>query len=215
MSPAVLRWAPFVLLAVGATYTVGIDSQRSLALREPLEATVPADLSGLQGTDLTLSAAEIRVAGMSNYLARIYRPAAGKPGPAWAQVYVGYYERQTQGRTIHSPKNCLPGSGWEPLASRTVEIETPHGTVTVNRYLLKREKEAAVVLYWYQGRGRVASSEYAVKWDLLRDAALRRRTEEALVRVVVPVSAGEEEAFAVAARLAGTLVPAVSRALPT
>ena len=215
MNPVVHRWAPFALLAVGAAYTVGIDTQRAMTLRQPLSATVPAEWSGLRGTDIQLSPEEVRVAGMTTYLARAYRPDPGAEGPQWVQVYVGYYERQTQGRTIHSPKNCLPGSGWEPLASRTVVIETDSGPVTVNRYLLKREDEAAVVLYWYQGRGRVAANEYAVKWDLLRDAALRRRTEEALVRVVVPVSAGEDAAFAIAARLAGMLVPAVGRSLPS
>ena len=46
--------------------------------------------------------------------------------------------------------------------------------------------------YWYQGRGRVAHNEYLVKWDLLRDAALERRTDEALVRLVVPVVASAD-----------------------
>jgi hypothetical protein len=52
------------------------------------------------------------------------------------------------------------------------------------------------VYYWYQGRGRVAASEYQVKWELLRDAALRARTEEAMVRIVVPLGAAAEEAAA-------------------
>jgi hypothetical protein len=69
------------------------------------------------------------------------------------------------------------------------------------------------VLYWYQGRGRGASNEYRVKWDLLRDAALRRRSDEALVRVVVPVRSGEDAA-ALAVRVAETLAPAVAEALP-
>jgi EpsI family protein len=89
--------------------------------------------------------------------------------------------------------------------------------VTVNRYLIQNGTSRAIVLYWYQGRGRVAASEYAVKWDLLRDAALRGRTEEALVRVAVPVDGDENAeaaAFDLAARVAGSVIPSVFLALP-
>jgi len=86
----------------------------------------------------------------------------------------------------------------------------------VNRYLIRKGTERALVLYWYQGRGRVQANEYRVKWDLLRDAVLRRRTEEALVRVVVPLSGDDEErATQLGARIVGSVVPALARTLPT
>jgi EpsI family protein len=149
---------------------------------------------------------------MSSYVMRAY--AADAQAEARFSLYVGYYDSQTQGKTIHSPKNCLPGAGWEALASSTQQVTTPDGVVTVNRYLLQNGDDRALVLYWYQGRGRVAASEYAVKWDLLRDAALRGRTEEALVRVMVPVRDSEEASSELAARVAAKVVPAVFRALP-
>jgi EpsI family protein len=131
-------------------------------------------------------------------------------------VYVGYYDHQTQGKTIHSPKNCLPGSGWEALEAAPVKVTTPAGTVTVNRYLLQNKGQQALVFYWYQGRGRVASSEYQVKWELLRDAALRGRSEEALVRVVVYLNDQVDESRAIeqATKVASDLVPAVFQSLP-
>ena len=55
--------------------------------------------------------------------------------------------------------------------------------------MLSNKGTLALVYYWYQGRGREESSEYVVKWDLLKDAALYGRTEEALVRIVVPINA--------------------------
>lgn len=218
----VLRWAPATLMAVGAIFTVGVDSQRSLPLRAPLAAVVPDRIAGFHGRDVTVSDAELRVAGVTDYLMRVYGSAAAVRDPnaaaagadAWLSVYVGYYAEQMQGKTIHSPKNCLPGSGWEALASRAATIDTPAGSVTVNRYLLQRESERALVLYWYQGRGRVEASEYGVKWDLLRDAALRRRSDEALVRIVVPVTRGEDQAFKLAAQAAAALIPTLYQALP-
>lgn len=210
-----LAWLPAVVLAAGAVLTLGIGTQRALPLRAPLAATVPTVIEGYVGEDHEISEAERRVAAMSDYLYRIYNPAPdGDGGSAPYTVLIAYYDSQTQGRTIHSPKNCLPGSGWEALASQRAEIATPAGPVTVNRYLIQNKEERALVLYWYQGRGRVEASEYAVKWDLLRDAALRRRSEEALVRIVVPLSGSEDEAFALASRVAGTIVPAVYAALP-
>src|SRR5690606_34724806 len=125
-----------------------------------------------------------------------------------------YYDSQMQGKTIHSPKNCLPGAGWDALGATTTQVATANGSVTVNQYVIQRDTERALVLYWYQGRGRVAASEYAVKWDLLRDAALHGRSEEALVRVLVPITGTEEESVALAKKIASTVVPAVDRALP-
>ena len=54
-----------------------------------------------------------------------------------------------------------------------------------------------------------------MKWDLLRDAALHRRTEEALVRVVVHITGTEAEAFALAAGVAASIAPALDAALPS
>ncbi len=215
MSALLGRWAPAALLGVGALFTVGIQGQRSLELRGPLAAGIPIRIEGYTGRDVTMSDEERRVAAVTTYLARTYvAPADSGADSAGFALYVGYYDRQTQGHTIHSPKNCLPGAGWEALASRTARIATAIGAVVVNRYLIQREGRQALVLYWYQGRGRVEANEYRVKWNLLRDSALRRRSDEALVRVVVPVTQGEERAFAVASRVAATVVPSLQATLP-
>jgi hypothetical protein len=74
------------------------------------------------------------------------------------------------------------------LSPGTREIVVGGKPQVVNQYLLKNGPLQAVVLYWYQGRGRIVADEYRVKWNLLRDAATTGHTEESLVRVVVPVS---------------------------
>lgn len=206
------RWLPAGVLALGAVFTVGARLQRDLPLRRPLADVVPRALHGAVGHDVTISDAELVVAGATAYLMRQYAPPdTTRPG---FSVYVGYYDSQTQGRTIHSPKNCFPGSGWEALASTTAAVPTAAGPVRANRYLLQKGSERALVLYWYQGRGRVAASEYRVKWDLLRDAALRGRSDEALVRIVVPVSGREAVALETALAVASALIPALEEALP-
>jgi EpsI family protein len=209
-----MMWAPATVLALGAVFTVGVDTQRVLPLRAPLSSTVPDAWNGYVAHDVEVSAEEQQVAGMSDYLMRAYAASDASAEQYAFSVYVGYYESQRQGKTIHSPKNCLPGSGWEALQSTTHEIRTTSGLITVNRYLLKRGQQAALVLYWYQGRGRVEASEYKVKLDLLRDSMFRQRSDEALVRIVVPVATTEEDALELAARVAADLAPAVDRVLP-
>jgi EpsI family protein len=203
-------WVPGLLLAAGAVLTLGVDRQRDVALQRPLDS-LPLALAGRAGVAGAISREQQDAAGMSSYLVRWY---GGDVAPF--EIYVGYYESQTQGRTIHSPKNCLPGSGWEALNQSETTVATPAGPRVVNRYLLQNKERRALVYYWYQGRGRVASDEFRVKWDLLRDAAIHGRTEEALVRIVVHFNEKTDEASAAAwaSRAAADLIPAVESALP-
>lgn len=210
-----VRWAPAAFLMVGAAFTVGIDTQKAVPLRADLATTLPARMEGLESTDLVVSDEELRVAGVTDYLMRAYHAPGEDASAAAFTLYVGYYDQQTQGKTIHSPKNCLPGAGWEALQSERPTIATPSGEMTVNRYLLQRGEQRALVLYWYQGRGRVEANEYLVKANLLRDAALRGRSEEALVRLVVPITTTEADAFAFATRAAGRIMTNVEAALPS
>ena len=216
-SMKLLSWAPAAILTLGVVLTAGIGAQRSMDLRAPLDVTIPSEIKGQKAVDVQVSKAEQRVAGMTSYVMRVFSPSGSQQDQVAASfsVYVGYYASQIRGRTIHSPKNCLPGAGWEALNSSQVAINTPNGPVTVNRYILQRKGERALVLYWYQGRGRVESNEYRVKWNLLRDAALKNRSDEALVRIVVPARTTVDAAFREASDVAKVLVPAVARALPT
>jgi EpsI family protein len=214
-------WIAAILLWVGVFAATGVIPQRRLSLDAPLGAVVPRVLSGYVGTDVEIAPEEQQVAGFTDYLFRTYTAphAEGAEDDSVSRapsftVYVGYYAGQTQGKTIHSPKNCLPGSGWEALGSEVATVDPPGGPVGVNRYLLKNGDARALVLYWYQGRGRVQASEYLVKWDLLRDAALRHRSDEALVRIVVPIVGPEEDSFELAQSVAERLVPTLHNALP-
>ncbi|MDH5761171.1 MAG: EpsI family protein [Gemmatimonadota bacterium] len=218
MSASRSHWTPVAILLVGCILLGGTHRQMELPLRAPLSSALPADVLGLTGRSATISDAEAAVAGFTDYALRIYEPAAGDgdgPDPSrWASVYVGFYSRQTRGKTIHSPRNCLPGAGWEELSSGTHTLSIPGSEVQVNQYLLQNGSTQALVLYWYQGRGRVAFNEYLVKWNLLVDAAVRRRTDEALVRIVVPVVESVDASLREASEIATELIRPVAGVLP-
>ena len=207
-SSSLRRWVPALVLTAGCSLLLLVGRQRRMPLIRPLSA-LPAQILGFTGKDIAISPEEQAVAGVSTYLLRQFDKA-----DAAFSVYVGYYESQTQGRSIHSPKNCLPGAGWEPMASGVTSVPVTGRPVNVNRYVLGKGAATALVYYWYQGRNRIASNEYLVKWDLLRDKALRGRSEEALVRIVVPFKGAVADADSLATQVAAALIPEVERGLP-
>lgn len=176
------KYLPSILLFVGCLMLFSTRSQTAVPLAGSLQTVLPS-WSGYSVKEQTVSDEERKVAGMSDYVARTY----WKDSTVAFTTYVGYYDRQTQGKSMHSPRNCLPGAGWEILRAESGTVTAAGATHTVNRYLLKNGATQALVLYWYQGRGRIVASEYTVKWNLLRDAAFKGHTEEALVRIVVPL----------------------------
>lgn len=211
-------YLPAVVLLVGCALVWNTRSQQAVPLAAPLASVLPA-LPGHRISDVKVSDEERRVAGMSDYVARSY----WRDSTLAFTTLVSYYDRQTQGKTIHSPRNCLPGSGWEIVAGGERVIASARGQQVVKRYLLKNGRYTAFAYYWYQGRGRVASNEYRVKWDLLRDAATLGHTEEALVRVVVPISppsrtttaaAMEAKATATGDSISSRMIDEVWRVLP-
>jgi EpsI family protein len=121
-----------------------------------------------------------------------------------ASLFVAYFKSQRTGQAPHSPKNCMPGSGWAPTESGVTVIQIPgrQEPIRVNRYVVAKGDEKLLVLYWYQSRDRVIASEYAAKFYLVADAIRYNRTDTALIRVTVPLSGDE----GVAARAAEEFV---------
>jgi EpsI family protein len=218
---SVRAYVPALILLVGCGLIWQTHTQQAIPLAAPLTTVLPS-LPGFTTHDQHVSDEERRVAGMTDYVARDY----ARDSIVAFTTLVSYYDRQSQGKTIHSPRNCLPGAGWEVLRPGTRAVEANGVPYVVNHYTLKNGPATAIVYYWYQGRGRIVASEYQVKWNLLRDAALLGHTEEALVRVVSYVnppagardSASVERAFADAdstgESIASKLIGEVTRVLP-
>jgi len=139
------------------------------------------------------------VLAADDYIIRDYRNPAGRS----AGLFVAYYKVMHAGEGPHSPRNCLPGSGWAPIASGRVEVgrDAAGHPLVANRYVVEKDGQRELILYWFQARGRVIASEY---WGLLCnvwDALRSRRRDEALVRVTVPMGRGGDEGMALRAAL--------------
>lgn len=163
--------------------------------------------------DVPLDDEVLGVLGVDDYVNRVYE----RPGQPPVSLYVGYYNSQRQGDAIHSPQNCLPGAGWQPVESGRIALQAAGRSLPLNRYVIRKGIDTQVVLYWYQGRGRVIANEYANKLWLMMDAARLHRSDGGLVRVIAPVRAatgGLQGADAAAAGFTRAVFPRLSAYLP-
>ena len=201
-----------------ATMGLSVRAMRPevVPLREPL-SQVPLALGAWRGQDHAPFADNIvAVLGVDEYVSRVYRTSAGDV----ASLYVGYYESQRQGDTIHSPMNCLPGAGWQPIETGTETVAVPGNSppITVNRVVIQKGLDRQVALYWYQSHGRVVANEYKSKALMVYDAVRLNRSDAALVRVISPVAASDEgtaEATRRAVDFVTSLWPSLERHLPS
>ena len=124
-------------------------------------------------------------------LNRVYQGPTGDQ----ASLFVAAFRTQRNGKSPHSPKNCLPGSGWTQLSSDdySIDVGLP-APIVVNRYVIVHGEERELVLYWYQSRGRVVADEFKAKFWVVADAMRLNRTDTALVRVIVGIVNNDEGA---------------------
>ena len=155
------------------------------------------------GENSELAPDVLRVLGADDYLSRMYQ--ASDRGSA-VSLYMAFYAAQRAGSTIHSPQHCLPGNGWQPISRGRMRLDTSGGP-SINRYVVQKRGVRQLVLYWFQGRGRIVASEYANKIYLFADALRLGRTDGTLVRVTTPFVADERTAETRAVRFAQALEP--------
>jgi EpsI family protein len=189
-----------VLLLGGGIINVWEGVGEARVARRPLK-DFPAQIGSWRqtGDDVRFDDETEKVLRADDYLSRNF-VSNGRT----ASFYVGYYSTQRNGATYHSPLNCLPGSGWVMSDAARIMI-TPMGGGTpfeANRFVVANGRDRALMIYWYQGRGRVVASEYWGKIYTVLDSVRRRRSDGAMVRVMVSLANSQEEAQKTAVELA-------------
>jgi EpsI family protein len=182
--------------------------------RLPLQS-FPTQLSNWTGTDIAIQKDVLEVLGPGDFLLRVYQdPAEKQP---FVDLFIAYFPSQRTGDTIHSPKHCLPGSGWLPVESGRVTLSLPgHSPFPANRYVIAKGDSRQLVLYWYWAHDRGVASEYWAKFYLVADSMRMNRSDGALVRITTPMHSGET-AEAAQQRLlpfAGDVAPLLDNYIP-
>jgi len=210
MNSARRFWIMFAVL-VAATAVLNLLSHgEAMPLVRPL-AMIPTDIDGWSGKDLPIEQRIIDAIQVDDHLSRVYYGKDDVP----VIVYIGFYKSQRTGQTIHSPKNCLPGAGWEPVSAGRTNLQLADGRVApVNLYVIEKGLDRQIVLYWYQSHGRIVASEYWGKYYMVRDALRLNRTDAALVRISTPVYPSADGAEARAGELAKIMMSHVEEVIP-
>lgn len=183
--------AALLLIQVAIFYTM---SRNETSIGPATLAQVPEEFTSWRqvGSEAVIEQEVLDLLKADQILSRTYMRKAGDSA---ATLFVAFFQSQRAGVTPHSPKVCLPGSGWTPGDSATLNLDVPGAPypIPVNRYIVTKGDYKSVVLYWYQSANRAVASEYAAKLYLMYDALRFRRSDTSLVRVVVPVGSGQSE----------------------
>lgn len=207
MKSSDLRLLIAVALLLGTAWLLHArESFEIIPPHKPI-STFPAEIGAWKGEDLTIDDETRQVLGHGEFLLRRYRESDSDP---YIDLFIGYFPTQRTGDTMHSPQNCLPGSGWSPIQKNLVKLKAPDGSsFPANEYHVARGPEHQLVLYWYLAQGRAIASEYDSKIALVLDSMRNNRSDGALIRFSSPMFDGETQEQA-----KQRLLPFVNAALP-
>ena len=187
-----LRLGLVLILLVGASVFLRSRSRAEDLPPRAAPDRFPEQLGEWQGKRIYISEDIRKILGDGDFMQQVYRRSSDDPA---IELFIAYFPSQRTGSTIHSPKNCLPGSGWVPVESLHIPITRPDGTViSVNRYVIQKSNARRLVVYWYQAHDRVVASEYWAKIYMVSDAFRMNRTDGALVRVISSLDESESPA---------------------
>lgn len=209
-------WALRLVTAVGILVgALGYAQFRSTGEAVPMArslSTFPDNLGDWHGREVTLLDNELlHLLQVRDYMFRRYEDPQRRS--VW--LYVGYWDTQRKGAQPHSPRNCLPGNGWEPLEATRVRIPGANGSgLMVNRFVVQKDHAQQVVLYWYLAQGRPLAGELEARVETVRNSILRHRTDGALVRVSSPVYRSLEDTTAALTDYVQRLYPVLGEYLP-
>jgi len=204
-----MRISRFAITALLLSATLAASrwssERKSGFLSAPLE-TIDYQIDGWRARDIPpLTQGVLNVLRPTSYLARTYAK-----GDSQLAVFIAFYAQQRAGEAMHSPRVCLPGSGWEIVGFDSAVITVKGTGVTVNKYTIQQAGERMLVFYWYQSRQRIFASEYLGKLLLLRDALFEDSTAGSIVRITLRDLPGASD---LGAEFAAALIPQVQHCL--
>lgn len=194
-------WCIVVLMAFTAFVLHVRGDVDKVPQSRPL-AEMPTVIGNRTALDIPLDAETLEVLGKGDFLNRLYTPsptsqATSGAGQGPVGLYIAYFATQRTGQSIHSPQNCLPGAGWTFESSGITSFTDSTGKeYKVGEYLITNGTATEEALYWYQLHGQSIASDYKAKIYTLADSIRYGRTDEALIRIMTPVTSGEDRAEA-------------------
>ena len=191
-----------------------LTSTENIQIKKPL-CSFPTNIGEWTGKQAHFERQIYDFLGVDDSYLSTYRTDDGGE----VQLYIGFYKSQREGHLIHSPKNCMPGSGWNIIYSSTERLTIPnHRPELINMVKLIVEKggQRKIVFYCFQSRGRYIYSEYLQKVYLFIDSITRNRTDGSFIRLISPIKNGDGRKAAKDLKdFARLLIPILDRYIPS
>jgi EpsI family protein len=155
-------------------------------------ATFPRQIAEWSGQEGQLEPAVLKVLKATDTYSGDFSTAPKAPH---VNFFVAYYDSLSKGGAIHSPRVCLPGSGWEFASFEEKDFgELPPATPgTFNRVIVQKGNQKILMYYWFQQRERRTANEFSMKYYLLMDGLTKGRNDGALVRILTPITAAGQK----------------------
>ena len=217
MSPkmSALRFAiPILLLFATGFFLHARAKSEDVPAGENL-TSFPLAVGGWQGHDVPLRKDVLDLLGPGEFLSRFY--VNENSTAPYVDFFVAYFPSQKTGNSAHSPRNCLPGSGWYFAEIKPAEVILPGANpFEANRAIIQKGLDRQLMYYWYQAHGRRIASEYSAKYFLIADAIRYNRTDGSIVRVITSIAPNEDirSADARVQQFMSGVVPKLPRFIP-
>jgi EpsI family protein len=190
-----------LLVGVGA-FAWWLQLRPALGVDASALAALPAQIGDFSSRDVPLEAAEEAELRADLNLQRLYLDPNGDA--VW--LYIGYYGTARGGRPEHTPRGCYTGAGWGIASTRVLDADPATG-LRVNEYVVERDGEHQLVLFWYRSHRKTGLlGGLDQNLDRLLGRLSQGRADGALIRLSTAIEAGDEAAarsrlLALAARL--------------
>jgi len=199
----------YLLLGVVAVY-VHTRSEASVPVNKPLDLFPQKQGGWVMTGQARFDRRVLEVLLPTDYLSRTYQDSRGDV----VSLYVGYHDGGPDSGPIHSPKQCLPGSGWNRVNAEVQQLDVNGTIVSYVSSLYQKDNEKQLFLYWFQVGDRYLTNEYALKFSMAKNSMLHNRRESSFIRISVPVTTSEEAALKIGKSFIKGFAPAISASLP-
>lgn len=201
----------FVYLMLALTWAfIYFSTRTAIPVVKPL-AKFPANCQEWRMTSQVRFSNEIlSVLKPTDYLSREYESLGGRR----IRLYIGYHDGGKESGEIHSPKNCLPGSGWQQVSTERIHLSEQIGKINLVKAVYQKGEIRELFLYWFQIQDRTFSDEYSLKLAGISNAILYGRKDASFIRVSVPFEADEKGATEAGINFILDIYPLMSDFIP-
>ena len=197
-------------LLLGAALFVFLHEDVEVPTARPLDE-IPLRLDGWTKVEETrFSEAVLKQLRPTDYLYRVYADDDRRS----VSLYLGYHGGGPESGPIHSPKHCLPGSGWMNISEQSKTLSIGDDEVRLVEAVYQNGGQRELFLYWFQVKGATLTNEYALKLAEITNSILHNRRDSTFVRVSVPYQEGDAGALEVGERFVRDFYPHIKAVLP-